>query len=193
MNAQRGGQGPTPYTGPPGGGAPQGAPPAPQGGPAAAGAAAGAGAGPPAGGLDFGDLAPTTVDPKAIVRNVAQSSGWQVQEDGDVWEVVVPIGTLRKQTVTVDFSTKDEGHAVIAYRSVCGPASEQNALTLLKYNTRMVHGAFAVESTDSGDMVVLQANQLADTADVLEVTRVVTALAWQADKVEQKLVGGDQF
>jgi hypothetical protein len=56
-----------------------------------------------------------------------------------------------------------------------------------------VHGAFAVQTTDSGEMVVIQANQLADTADVLEVTRVMTAVAWQADKVEQKLMGGDQF
>jgi hypothetical protein len=65
-------------------------------------------------------------------------------------------------------------------------------MTLLRYNTQMVHGAFAVSSSDSGEMIVVQANQLADTADPLEVTRVITAIAWQADRVEEKIGGGDQ-
>jgi hypothetical protein len=64
-------------------------------------------------------------------------------------------------------------------------------MVLLKFNQQMVHGAFAVQATSSGDMVVVQANQLADTADALEVTRTLTAVAWQADKAEEKLTGGD--
>jgi hypothetical protein len=55
----------------------------------------------------------------------------------------------------------------------------------------MVHGAFAVHNTPHGDMVVVQANQLADTASALDVTRLITAVAWQADKAEEKLTGGD--
>jgi hypothetical protein len=66
-------------------------------------------------------------------------------------------------------------------------------MALLRYNAKMVHGAFAVQSTGAGEMIVVQANQLADTADPLEITRVITAVAWQADKVEQKLGGGDQY
>ena len=65
-------------------------------------------------------------------------------------------------------------------------------MTLLRYNTKMVHGAFAVKKSTAGELIVVQANQLADTADPLEVTRVITALAWQADKVEEKLIGGDE-
>ena len=56
----------------------------------------------------------------------------------------------------------------------------------------LIHGAFAVENQGAGDIIVVQANQLAETADPLEVTRVVTALAWQADKVEEKLLGTDE-
>ena len=77
------------------------------------------------------------------------------------------------------------------YRSACGPANDKNAMTLLRYNTQMVHGAFAVESIGGSDMVVVGANQLASALNPLEVTRVLTAIAWQADKVEEKLVGGD--
>ncbi len=146
------------------------------------------------GGMDFGDLAPATIDPKSLVRSVAAAAGWQVQETNDAWQIVVPIGTLRKQTVLVAFGRKDdEGHDLISMASICGPASEKNAMALLRYNTKMVHGAFAVQPTPSGEMIVVQANQLADTADPLTVTRVLTAVAWQADKAEEKLGGADRF
>jgi hypothetical protein len=42
-------------------------------------------------------------------------------------------------------------------------------------------------------MVAMQANQLVDTADPVTVSRMLTAVAWQADKVEEKLTSGDQF
>ncbi len=171
----------------------QGNPQAAAGPTPAAPAAAAAGAAAGGGGLDFGALAPTASDPKTMVEGVAKSAGWTVEAEGDVWNVTVPIGALRKQTVTIDFTRKDEhGHAIISYRSACGPASEKNAMQLLKFNTQMLHGAFAVVSTDSGDVIVVQANQLADSADALEVTRVVTAVAWQADKVEETMMGTDE-
>ena len=157
-------------------------------------AAAAGGAGP-----DFGELtpagqAPAAADPKSLVRQVAQASSWEIKEDGEIFHLTIPVGSLRKQNVTVDFSKTDsKGHSVISYTSTCGPASEKNALALLRYNTKMMHGAFAIQSTDSGEFVVVSANQLADTLDPLEVTRVVTAVAWQADKAEEKLMGGDQF
>lgn len=146
---------------------------------------------PPPGVLDFSEFVPAVDDPRAIVRSVVQSSGWQLTESGDTWTINVPVGALRKQTVTVSFGGKDrEGHDVIRYASTCGPCSPQNAMALLKYNNQMVHGAFAVQSSSSGDMVVVQASQLAGTVAPLDVTRVVTAIAWQADKVEEKLLGG---
>ena len=158
---------------------------------AATGAAA---AGTAGGGLDFGDLAPVSLAPQDLVRSVASAAGWQVQETGDVWQIVVPVGPLRKQTVVVQFGRKDdEGHELISITSICGPASDRNAMALLRYNTKMVHGAFAVTPTPSGEMIVVQANQLADTADPLAVTRVMTAVAWQADKAEEKLGGGDRY
>jgi membrane protease subunit (stomatin/prohibitin family) len=179
----------------PAGGAPGAAPVGPVVGAAAgaAGMAAAAGGG-RGGGLDFGDLAPQTTDPQQLVRNVVQSAGWQLSDEGDVWSVVVPIGSLRKQTVYVDFTVKDDdGNPIIAFSSICGPASERNAMALLRYNTKMIHGAFAVKPTPAGEMIVVQGNQLASTADPLEVTRVMTAIAWQADKVEEQLGGGDNY
>jgi membrane protease subunit (stomatin/prohibitin family) len=131
-------------------------------------------------------------DPKQLVRSVAQSSGWQITEGGDQWQIVVPVGPLRKQKVNVQFDAKDaEGNSMLAFSSVCGAATNQNAMELLKFNTQMVHGAFAVESSPAGDVIVVRANQLTATADPLAVTKAISAIAWQADKVEEKLSGGD--
>jgi membrane protease subunit (stomatin/prohibitin family) len=150
-------------------------------------------------GLSFSDLGSGTspaqhaVDPRSLVRNVAQAAGYNVTEAGDVLTIVVPIGALRKQTVVVDFSQKNsDGDVVISFRSACGPARPEIAMKLLQYNTKLIHGAFAVHSQAGGDMVVLQANQIAETADPLEVSRLLSSIAWQADKVEEQLLGTDQ-
>jgi hypothetical protein len=146
------------------------------------------------GGLDFGELAPVTTDPKSMVRSVVTAAAYKLEEAGDSWHITIPIDTLRKQRVTVEFGGTDEaGHPIVAYWSICGPALEKNAMALLRYNTKMLHGAFAARQVEGTEMVVLQANQLAETLDPLEVSRVLSAIAWQADKVEQKLVGGDKY
>lgn len=142
--------------------------------------------------LDFQQLAKAKADPRAVVRASAQASGWPIAESGDTWRIQVGVGPLRKQTVTVNFATQDpQGSRLISYSSPCGPATAENALVLLKLNSRLVHGAFAVQETPSGDRVVMQANQLADTADSLEVTRLLSAVAWQADQAEEQLTGKD--
>jgi len=157
-------------------------------------AASGAGQG---GGLDVSGLsrpvAAAAADPKQLVRSVAQAAGWQCLEAGEEWQVVVPVGSLRKQTVLVRFDQKDaEGHPLISYASVCGPSTPENALQLLKFNAQMVMGAFAVQSTPSGDVVVVCASQLAATSTALDVSRTITAIAWQADKVEERLGEADK-
>jgi membrane protease subunit (stomatin/prohibitin family) len=145
-------------------------------------------------GMDFSELARTTTDPKAVVRQVCQSAGYTLDEQGDAWQVTVPIGGLRKQVVTVRFDQKDQqGHPIVAYHSSCGPANEQTALTLLRYNTKMVHGAFAVQKVGDTEMVTIQANQLVDMLNVVGVNQVLSAVAWQADQVEAQMLGSDSF
>jgi len=172
---------------------------APTGGPAQARSAAAAGGVVPvapgpaartAAGPDFSGLSPVQVDPKAMVRSVAAASSYAVEEAGETFRITVPIGGLRKQVVRVQFDEKDdEGNSVVKYNSTCGPANEKNSMALLRYNTKMVHGAFAVETIDGQEAIVVQANQLAEAMSVMDVTRVLTAIAYQADKVEQTLLG----
>ncbi|MCC9604760.1 SPFH domain-containing protein [Blastopirellula sp. JC732] len=156
---------------------------------------AAAGAGAAAGGsLSFDDLAPAAhkADPRQLVQAVAQSNSWTIAADGDGFIVTVPIGSLRKQNVHISFNLKDDdGQSLITFQSYCGPATERNAVALLRYNTKMIHGAFAFATTPAGEMISVQANELADTADALGLTRIMTAIAWQADKVEEKLLGTD--
>ena len=127
-----------------------------------------------------------------MIRNVAESAGYKIAEEGNSLHLTVPLGELRKQVVRVDLEQTDrEGHAMICYWSVCGPLNPRNALTLLRYNTKMLHGAFAVREVGGQEMVVLQTNHMAETLDPLEVSRTLSAVAWQADRVEQKLTGTD--
>jgi hypothetical protein len=167
--------------------------PTPPPGPAATAAAVAAAKGK----ADFGDLAPAVAaaqrggDPKALVRAVAQSAGYTITEGGERWDIAVPIGSLRKQIVRVAFDRKDEeGEPLIAFASICGPSSEGNAMKLLKYNQNLVHGAFAIVEEGGQEKIAIQANQLAASADPLTVSRLLSAVAWQADKVEEKLLGG---
>ena len=173
--------------------APQ-APPAARG-PAAAGVAAGAAGAMGLGNLNFEDLGgvPVTKDPRAMVRQVAEAAGYAIDEQPGALTITVPLGALRKQQVTVDFSMKDrDGGDLISFSSTCGPARSGIAEKLLKYNRKMIHGAFAITDLGAGDMVVIVANELAETADPLEISRLLTAIAWQADKVEQQLLGEDE-
>jgi hypothetical protein len=151
-------------------------------------AAAGMGAGP-----NFANLQAATSDPKVIVRTVAAAAGYKIEESGDAMQISIPVGPLRKQRVTVEFGQKDaDGNAIVNYWSVCGPFLEKNAAALLQYNTSTIHGAFAVKGIADKQMVVLQTNQPADTISAIEVSKVLAAIAWQADQVEQKLLGTDE-
>ena len=121
------------------------------------------------------------------------AAGYVLEEASDDSRVTLPIGTLRKQVVRIGFGQADEaGHPIVTYSSTCGPFNEKNAATLLRYNTKMIHAAFAVETVSGREMIVLRANQMADTLDPAAVSRVLPAIAWQADKVEEKLVGRDE-
>ena len=147
-----------------------------------------------AGQVSIEELQAVPSDPRSLVRQVAQAAGWQLTEGDKSWQLTVPVQSTRRQMVDVDFHRQDnEGHSLISFRSGCGPATEENAMALLRMNRSLAHGAFAIEPSPSGDMVVMQSNQLADTADALEITRTVTAIAWQADTAEQQLLGHDQL
>jgi len=135
------------------------------------------------------------IDIRSLVRQVASSSHWSLKEQGDQWAMTVPVGSLRKQVVYANFGRKDDdGHELIGFWSPCGPANPNNAVILLRFNHQTVHGAFAFQPKEQGgEELVLRSNLLADTIDAFEVLRVVSAIAFQADEVEQQLTGADEL
>lgn len=175
----------------PPGGAPFGAPASPAPGtmpPAMAGmagaAVGGAAAATPGGGMDV----------PAMVRTAIAAAGYQVDESSQPWRVAVPIGPMRKQLVCVEFTAAaGGGPGGVACWSICGPYREENAAQLLRFNMSLVLGAFAIRKVGAQEMTVLQVNLPAATLSVPEISRALSAIAWQADQVEQSLFGTDEF
>lgn len=124
------------------------------------------------------------------LRTVGKQLGWNITEAGGEWLLKVSLGPLRKQDVHIDFTGIDEaGHRLVCIWSTCGVVEPAHAMALLRYNAQIIHGAFAVNSSEGSDVLVIRGNLLADTADLLELTRTITAVAWQANQAEQQLVG----
>lgn len=142
--------------------------------------------------LELGQLGGSTANPQEVIKTAAANAGFALNDLSSEYILTVPIGTLRKQQVHVSFDRADEaGHPLVTIWSSCGPASDRNALTLLRFNSKLVYGAFAVRKTDAGEALVLTSNVLADSLNPATVTQIVSAIAWQADQVEEKLSGKD--
>lgn len=174
---------------------------APFASPAAAAPGAAPGAMPPGmgsvGGMAGGAAAMpqgAAIDPAALVRAAVAAGGYQYDESSQPWRVSVPVGPMRKQLVYVEFTGGTGGGPVgVACWSICGPYREENAAQLLRFNMSLVLGAFAIRKVGEHEMTVLQVNLPAATLNMPEINRALSAIAWQADQVEQSLFGTDQF
>ncbi len=142
--------------------------------------------------LELGQLGGAGADPQEAVKTAAAAAGFALNDLRDEYVLTVPIGTLRKQRVHVSFDRADDGgHPLVTIWSACGPASDRNALTLLRFNSKLVYGAFAVRKNGESEALVLTSNVLADSLTPAAVTQIVSAIAWQADQVEEKISGKD--
>lgn len=129
----------------------------------------------------------STADIQEMIRNASGQTAWAITEDAQQWKITLTLGPLTKQDVHVDFSGTDEaGHRIVSIWATCGELDASNALALLRHNAQIIHGAFAVIRADGADVLVIRGNLLADTADPLELTRTITAVAWQANQVDRQ-------
>jgi len=134
------------------------------------------------------------MDALQLVRTVVSQSGYAVEEVGNALKVTVPVGDLRKQVVWCGREQSQDGkQRVVRFWSVCGPASEKNAAVLLRHNAQLAFGAFAFQKVDNQEFIVIQTSVLEETLTVVDVARIIPALAWQADRFEEKLTGEDVF
>ena len=129
---------------------------------------------------------------RGVILDTIRTTGWPVNVDGDVFVIRVSLGLDRKQAVSVDFTRKDEfGRPLIVYSSPCGPATERNALALLRRNRRMYQTAFATEKHNGVERILLRGFQRLDGLSPTTVTKMIQHLAQQADTIELKLLGTD--
>jgi membrane protease subunit (stomatin/prohibitin family) len=207
MAAQQGQQGAPPAGG--GGGGPSAGPGSRSGaGPGAGGLAAGGSATPPGSGPAGGGPVPGVVavaleaenreqspgDPLQLVRSAAQAAGYSLEEKSGELEIIVPVGSLRRQVIRVAFRPAEKGRpAMVSFWSFCGPYQPKHAQTYLRYNSQLVYGFFAIRDREGTPTVVLQSNLPAEGLSASSVATLLTALAWQADRVEEQLLGSDQY
>ena len=147
--------------------------------------------------LDFSSAKPLGVeDLLSGLQRLATQSNWILETvETGVCNAIVPLSSSRRQKVTLELDRKDnDGNRVLGIWSTCGTINPAAAMTVLRNNDAIVHGAFAVRRTPEGEVLVLRSNLIADLTNITEIAKVISAVAWQADQVEQQLNGTvDQY
>lgn len=138
---------------------------------------------------------PPRPDTDELLRAIVAKCGYDSKKTSAGYRITVPISGDRKQKVHVLFNGRDgEGHDTISFLSICGPASDRHAMSLLRLNSKLTFAALAVRKIKDEEYIVVTANQLAGTADREEIRKMLSEVAKRADAVERKLTDGkDEF
>ena len=144
--------------------------------------------------LDFSAArVPAKTDLKTAIMSLGENLGWTTQQSEEsLLMISVPLASSRRQRVFVELDrTDDHGNPVVGIWSACGAINPASALTVLRNNDSVVHGAFAMKRLDNGEVLVLKSNVLASLTNTPELAKLISSIAWQADEVEQQLSGGE--
>ena len=151
----------------------------------------------PAAGDAADELAPNPnpemmqAETEALLKRVVHESGLDCKETVSGFRVTVSLGGDRKQRVHVTFNGRDDdGHDIISFISICGEYDSKHTEGLMRANAKMLYGAFAVRTIKGKDYFVVTANQLAETADLQEIRKILFEVARRADGVEERIGGG---
>ena len=147
--------------------------------------------------LDFSSAKPASdADLLTAIQRLSKQFGWTLEEiEKNSFSAIVSLASARRQKVYFELDRKDhDGNRVLGIWSTCGTINPSAAMSVLRNNDSVVHGAFAIRRLPEGELLVLRSNLLADLTDAGEIAKIVSAIAWQADQVEQQLSGSaDQF
>jgi hypothetical protein len=134
------------------------------------------------------------VDVKSMVASVARAAGWPLSQNAGLWQVTIEVTNDRRQTVFIQSGVKDKsGNDNLLFKSIAGPADDVNPIALLRYNSQVLHAAFAVEELGGQNMVVVRGNLPCQSANEAAIRHVIDTVASYADKVERRVTGGDQY
>jgi hypothetical protein len=126
-----------------------------------------------------------------FVRELAQGSGFESAPFGHGWRVLVPLHLDRRQAVFLaPAGTAPDGRPVAELVSVCGPANERDARTLLKLNARPVPGRFAIKVLLGEEYFVVVHALEPGASPPEDAAGLILAIAAEADGLEERLTRG---
>lgn len=134
---------------------------------------------------------PADPDVARLVDQFARSSGYEATPTRRGWRLVVPLRLDRRQAVYIGpAGTDSEGRSIVSLVSVCGPVDERDCRGVLKLNSRIVEGRFAVRVLRGEEYFVVIENVAADSLARLSASNLVRRVAQSADGLEDRLSRG---
>ncbi len=128
---------------------------------------------------------------ESLLHTVVKASGYKSRQTRAGYAVTVPLGKKRQQKVHVIFNGyDDDGNDVISFISIASQAKDSAAMSMLRLNNKMHYGSFAVKTINGKEYFVVMASQLAETADLKEISKQLFEVARRADMVENLLSKG---
>ena len=137
--------------------------------------------------------APEPADPDTtrLIHAIVSRSGFEASLSLNSWRLIVPLPLDRRQAVYLGFAGNDpEGRTIVSLVSVCAPVDDRHSRNLLKMNSRLVEGHFAIKNLRGEDYFVVIENLAVDNADTIDAASLVRRIAETADGLEDRLSRG---
>ena len=130
---------------------------------------------------------PADPDTSRLIRAIVTRSGFESTPSLNGWRLIVPLPLDRRQVVYLGFAGNDhEGRTIVSLVSVCAPVDDRHSRNLLKMNSRLVEGHFAIKNLRGEDYFVVIENLAVDNADQVDAASLVRRVAETADGLEDR-------
>jgi hypothetical protein len=134
---------------------------------------------------------PADPDLTRLILEFVRASRHDAIPSGRGWRLVVPLRLDRKQAVYVGPAGTDaDGFAFLSLVSVCGPVNERDCRALLKLNSRIVEGHFAIRVLRGEEYFVVIENLAVKSLASRDAEKLVCRVAELADGLEDRLSRG---
>ncbi|PIQ28814.1 hypothetical protein COW36_09825 [bacterium (Candidatus Blackallbacteria) CG17_big_fil_post_rev_8_21_14_2_50_48_46] len=118
----------------------------------------------------------------------------QIETKDKKFKIQIPVNQNRKQTVHLRFDRQDmSGRQLIAIQSFCGENNPNLHKLCLEENSKLAYGAIGIGKLGDKELFMVTDNQLADTAQALEIRSAVLQIAEKADSLESLLSDRDTY
>ncbi len=135
---------------------------------------------------------PLPGDPRDVVRAVAQKRGYVFSESSDGFGFEIDTKGGRHQEVQVRFDAADQtGSPLVQILTLCCAATEQIYRWALQANSRLAHGALALRTTESGEMLALVNTYPAHAVTEKVIEANLEYIAETGDWIEKETTGLD--